>query len=117
MSLERRRATRYQFIADAQVTEIASEMKFNAKTGDLSIGGCYLDMLNPCPQGAEIRVTISQESAKFTATGRVVFVFPNMGMGVEFTSVGTDQLAVLQDWLSRLGGGTGDCNVLLILPL
>jgi hypothetical protein len=99
---ERRRAPRYRFIADAEVTEIACDTKLYSRTSDLSIGGCFLDMLNPSPEGTEIRVRISHASTTFTALGTVVFVFPNMGMSVVFTSVADNQLAVLQEWLSKL---------------
>jgi hypothetical protein len=51
------------------------------------MGGCFLDMLNPSPEGTEIRITVHHASASFTALGRVVFVFPNVGMGVVFTNV------------------------------
>lgn len=105
MDSERRRAPRYPFIAAAEVTEIASVTKLNARTNDLSIGGCFLDMLNPSPEGTEIRVRISHASSTFTALGRVVFIFPNMGMGVVFTRVEDDQLPILQEWLSRLSRG------------
>jgi hypothetical protein len=104
MDSERRRAARYPFIAEAEVTEIASDTKLSARTSDLSSGGCFLDMLNPSPEGTEIRVRISHASATFTVVGRVIFVFPNMGMGVVFTSVEDNQLAVLQEWLSTLRG-------------
>jgi hypothetical protein len=53
-------------------------------------------MLNPSPEGTEIRVTVHHASASFTALGRVVFVFPSVGMGVVFTNVEEDQLAVLR---------------------
>ncbi len=56
MDSERRHAPRYPFIAEAVVTEISSDTKLIAKTGDLSIGGCFLDMLNPTPQGTQVRV-------------------------------------------------------------
>ena len=105
MDSERRRAPRYPFIADAEVTEITSDTKLSAKTSDLSIGGCFLDMLNPSPVGLEIRIRISHASTTFNALGRVVFVFPNMGMGVVFTSVEDGQLAVLREWLSKLNTG------------
>lgn len=105
MDSERRRAPRYPFIAEAEVTEIASCTKLSARTSDVSIGGCFLDMLNPSPEGTEIRVRISHASATFTAVGRVVFVFPNMGMGVVFTGVEDNQLTVLQEWLSKLSRG------------
>jgi hypothetical protein len=105
MDSERRRAPRYPFIADAEVIETASDTKLSAKTSDLSIGGCFLDMLNPSPEGTEIQVRISHASTTFTARGRVVFVFPNMGMGVVFTRVEDNQLAALQKWLSELSRG------------
>jgi hypothetical protein len=105
MDSERRRAPRYPFIADAEVTEIASDTKLSAKTSDVSIGGCFLDMLNPSPVGTEIRVRISHASTTFTALGRVVFILPRMGMGAVFTSVEDNQLAILQKWLSELGSG------------
>jgi PilZ domain len=105
MASERRRAPRYPFIADAEVTEILSDTRLQARTSDLSIGGCFLDMLNPSPEGTEIRVRISHGSTTFAALGSVAFVLPNMGMGVVFRSIGDDQLVVLQEWLSKLSGG------------
>lgn len=100
MDVERRRFPRFQFIADAEVTVVVSGTKLNAKTADLSIGG--LDLLSPVPERTEIRVKISHANTTFTALGSVVFVFPNLGMGVMFTSVEADQRAVLQKWLSDL---------------
>jgi len=107
MDSERRRAPRYPIIADAEVTEIASDTELTAKTSDLSAGGCFLDMLNPSPEGTEILVRISHANSTFTALGRVVFLFPNMGMGVMFTSVDANQRAVLQKWLEELGRSEG----------
>ena len=105
MESERRRAPRYPIIANAEVTEIASEAKLSAKTSDLSAGGCFLDMMNPSPEGTEIVVRISREDSTFTARGKVVFLFPNMGMGVMFTSVPASQQTVLEKWLEELSGG------------
>jgi c-di-GMP-binding flagellar brake protein YcgR len=105
MDSERRRAPRYPIIADAEITEIASETKLSARTSDLSVGGCFLDMLNPSPEGTEIAVRISRADATFTARGRVVFLFPNMGMGVMFTSVPASQQSVLEKWLEELSRG------------
>jgi hypothetical protein len=102
MDSERRQAPRYPFIAEAVVTEISSDTKLIAKTGDLSIGGCFLDMLNPTPQGTQVRVRISHDGATFTALGSVAFILPNMGMGVTFTSIEQDQQAILQKWIANL---------------
>ena len=105
MDSERRRAPRYPFIADAEVIETASDTKLSAKTSDLSIGGCFLDMINPSPVGTDIRVRISHADITFTALGRVVFILPPMGMGVVFTNIEDNQLAILQKWLSELSSG------------
>jgi c-di-GMP-binding flagellar brake protein YcgR len=107
MDSERRRSPRYPLIADAEVTEIASGTKLSAKTSDLSAGGCFLDMLNPSPEGTEIVVRISHADSAFTARGRAVFLFPNMGMGVMFTNVPDSQQAILQKWLADLSAGEG----------
>jgi c-di-GMP-binding flagellar brake protein YcgR len=80
MDSERRRAPRYQFIAEAEVIEVPSGTKLSARTGDLSAGGCFLDMVNPSPEGTEIQVRVSHAGTTFTVLGRVVFVFPNMGI-------------------------------------
>ena len=102
MNEERRRAPRYQLIADAEVTELQSGTRLRAKTGDLSLGGCFLDMLNPPPEGTLIQVTIRHANNTFTAFGKVVFLFPNLGMGVVFTRVRADQSEILQEWVSEL---------------
>jgi hypothetical protein len=99
MEEERRKAPRHRFIADAEVIEIRTDTKLRARTSDLSIGGCFLDMLNPCPKGMEIRVRILHSGDSFTALGRVAFLVPNIGMGIAFTNVDGSQISVLRKWL------------------
>lgn len=100
MVAERRRSPRYRFIADAEVKEILADTNLEARTGDLSIGGCFLDTQNPLPKDTKIQVIIRHQGSTFTAIGRVAFVVPNMGIGVAFTQVDGDQVSVLQKWLS-----------------
>ena len=102
MSLERRRAPRFQFVADAEVAEGESRAKFMAKTGDLSIGSCFLDMLDLSVGGIEIQGPIDCDSHSFTARGRVVFVIPRRGVGVAFTRVDPGQLPILEEWIAGL---------------
>jgi PilZ domain len=99
MGVERRSAPRYRFVAEAEVTQILTDTKLRARTSDLSIGGCFLDMLNPCPKGTEITVRILHAGTSFTARGRVAFLVPNIGMGIAFTNVDGDQISVLRQWL------------------
>src|SRR5258708_16273920 len=102
MDSERRHAPRYPFIAEAEVTEISSDTKLVATTSDLSISGCFLGMLNPSPQGTDVRVKIFHENTTFMALGKVIFILPNMGMGVVFSSIEHDHQAILQKWIANL---------------
>ena len=97
------RATRYPWVADAEVTETASGTRIRAQTRDLSIGGCFITALNPSLEGTEVGITISHGRTTFTAVGTVVAVVPNMGMDLAFKTMEPTQSAVLQEWLAGLG--------------
>ena len=102
MESERRRSPRYRFIAEAEVIEIENGTKLKARTNDLSIGGCFLDTLNPSLKGTEILVRIRHAGSVFSARGKVAFVVANLGMGVCFTNIDSSEAVVLHDWLSAV---------------
>jgi hypothetical protein len=104
MESDRRRSMRYSFIAQAEVTEVASATCLKARTGDLSLTGCYLDMLNPSPVGTEVRVSISHGKENLIVLGTVTYALPNMGMGVAFKNVGPSEGAILKRWLADMAG-------------
>lgn len=101
----RRGSPRYEFIAEAEITEISSHTRIDAKTGDLSLHGCFLSLMNPCAEGTEVRLRISHADATFTAIGRVTFRLPDVGMGVTFTTVDASQLSILLKWIGELSRG------------
>ena len=103
MRSDRRRAPRYPWVADAEVTETSFRTRLRAQTRDLSIGGCFVNLHNPSLEGAEVGITISRGKTTFTALGTVVSVVPNMGMDVAFKTIEPTQSAVLQEWLAGLG--------------
>jgi PilZ domain len=99
---ERRAVPRHPFIASAEETDLASGARLSARVSELSLKGCYLDTLNPLPEGTPIRLVISHGGATFTALATVVYPQSNMGMGVEFSAVEPKQLEVLLNWLKEL---------------
>jgi hypothetical protein len=99
---ERREVPRYLFIANAEETDMDSGTRLAARVSEMSLKGCYLDTLNPFPQGTRIKVRITHENASFTALGRVIYQHPNMGMGIVFTAVEPAQLEVLKKWLAEV---------------
>jgi hypothetical protein len=58
---ELRRTPRYPFIAVAEVTDAESGGPLNAQVAELSLNGCYLDMLNPLKVKSRVTVKIFAE--------------------------------------------------------
>jgi PilZ domain len=76
MEHERRRAPRYPLIASVEVIEPQMNTHLRARTSDLSLVGCYLDITNTLPEGTEVRLHIFHEDANFTAFGVVIHSLP-----------------------------------------
>ena len=102
MNSDRRKHPRYPFIADAEVTDLATETIFRVRTSDLSVGGCFLKMDNPTTAGTNLHVKIFRMSGSFEARGRAAFVMPNSGMGIAFTHVEERHLRTLERWLAEI---------------
>ena len=85
-----------------------------ARLSDISLGGCYLDMLAPSPIGTRLYVTFGVEKGHFEAIADVKFSVPRMGMGLQFVSISEQSRALLEklsrglsgDTLGTLGGPT-----------
>lgn len=98
---QRRRTPRYAFIATAELLEPNTEMRIATRVSELSIYGCYLDMLNPFPVDTLARVKISTSDAVFQSKAKVIYAHPNFGAGVLFLETEPQYLEVLKDWISE----------------
>ena len=101
MEPELRRSPRIPFIASAEITEVDTEVRLIARTGDLSKGGCYLDMVNPLPQGTAVKVAIAHGNRTFDATAKVIYSQTPLGMGLEFREIDPTHQPTLGQWLSE----------------
>lgn len=101
VTVERRSAPRYPMVLSADVVELPRGARLSARTSDISLTGCYIDTLNPIPQGSEVRLRFSHNNEIFEALGRVVYVSYGLGMGVVFTKVTEDEKARLERWLAN----------------
>jgi len=99
VTVERRSAPRYPMVLSADVVELPRGARLSARTADISTSGCYIDTLNPIPQGSEVRLRITHHNEIFEAVGRVVYVSYGLGMGVAFSKVEEEQKARLVRWL------------------
>jgi hypothetical protein len=98
---EKRRSPRYSFIASAELIEQKADVRIASRVSELSLHGCYLDMMNPFPKGTLVLVKIVAGDAYFEAKGNIIYAQPNMGAGVGFLEIKPDSQAVLERWLDE----------------
>lgn len=103
LGAERRRTPRFSFIASAELIEEASDVRIATRVSELSLYGCYLDMMNPFPVGTLVLVKISAGDAYFQAKSKIVYAQPNMGAGVVFLETEVQYQPVLERWLDEAG--------------
>jgi hypothetical protein len=102
---ERRKAPRYSFVATTELTETGNATKWTGTVTEISLTGCYVDILNTLPQGTTLNVRISCDQGTFETRGKVLYVQERMGMGVVFLDPAKDQLEMLDSWLVKLTPG------------
>jgi len=98
---EKRRSQRYSFIASAELIEEKTDVRIASRVSELSLHGCYLDMMNPFPQGTLVLVKIAAGDSFFEAKAKIVYSQPNMGAGVGFLEVGMESQVALERWLDE----------------
>ena len=96
---ERRRTPRYAFIASAELIEEKADVRIASRVSELGLHGCYLDMMNPFPQGTMVLVKITSGDMFFEARAKIAYSQPNMGAGVGFVQISPKSQAVLERWL------------------
>jgi hypothetical protein len=99
--VERRCATRYAVIMDAQVTDLRAHSTLRLRCSDISLSGCYLDTLNPMEIGTPLWIHLEHGQRVFECQARVTNMIARLGMGVAFVDpVPEDQLGILSEWVS-----------------
>jgi len=72
MGQEKRRSPRYFFFASAELTEENSQIRVPSRVSELSLNGCYLDMMNPFPVDTVVHLTIESGSALFQTRAKTI---------------------------------------------
>lgn len=97
-----RRWPRFPFVAIVLAADPSSNIAIAARTTDLSMGGCYIDSVNPLPPGTLITIELVHKGESFHATGRIVYCQPNMGMGISFVEIKKENRELLTRWIEEL---------------
>jgi PilZ domain-containing protein len=103
-----RTAPRFSFVAEAEVVMGAGdETRVVARISELSSGGCYVDTVNPFPEGTELRLCIRYGCSTCEFTGKIIYTHTGYGMGVVFGEMAAEQRATLDAWLGELAQKSG----------
>jgi PilZ domain len=99
---KRRAVRRCAFVASAEVTDTRSGTRLLARISEVGLGGCYVDALNPFPEGTLVHLRILRDEGVFETNARVAYCDPNFGMGLAFTEITPNQKSLLESWLVDL---------------
>jgi hypothetical protein len=102
---KRRRFARYLFIAAADVISLDTNTRLSSQTSELGMGGCYIDTLNPFPEGTLDRVRLVKDNGVLECSAKVMYVLPGFGMGLAFAHLPQDQKLMLEKWIAELAKG------------
>lgn len=83
--MEKRETPRVSIVAE--VTYAVGGVGVTKKVTDLGEGGLFIETPVPVPSGTVLRIRFVLDGQPVSAEGRVVYVQPYVGMGVEFTGI------------------------------
>ena len=86
MTDERRNQERVP--ASIEVLWVGNAGKYESRTSDLSLGGCFVDTVAQVELGNIITFSLRLPAGEsIEIEGEVVYTYPSMGFGVRFTNV------------------------------
>jgi hypothetical protein len=101
--LERRKHPRYPVNGGgAEVRQQGVDSRIWARLTDISLGGCYLEIMSPLPVLTYVNLILTLEEQRLQAKGQVVVSHPNFGMGVQFIDLAAADRKMLESWLAAL---------------
>jgi hypothetical protein len=98
---ERRRVRRHAFGGVAEITAFHPDTFIVVPTAELSRNGCFVTTNASIPVGTKVSIRITNEDKVFNASGEVVYVSPESGMGIRFITTAPEDVAVLEAWLRQ----------------
>ena len=99
---KRRSVRRCPLVASAEVTELSSGTLLSGRSSELGLGGCYIDSLNPFPEGTLVGLKIFRDQGVFETKAKVLYCDPRFGMGLAFKDITPDQRSLLEAWLIEI---------------
>jgi PilZ domain len=99
---ERRKSPRYRCQGSAHLREIPSGVSTWATFTDISLHGCYVEAMATFRTGAKLSLTMEVNGFRVESGGEVKVVYPNLGMGIGFTTISDADRERLRELLRSL---------------
>ncbi len=84
---ERRLFPRHACRIEVQISAQDDAIRLLGRITDISLGGCYVEMLSPLPVKTSVKLSFQQDDATLRLTGLVRLSQMALGMGVAFTGM------------------------------
>ncbi len=78
-----------------------------ARLTDISLGGCYLEIMSPLPVLTYVNLGLTLEEQRLQAKGQVVVSHPHFGMGIQFIDLSAADRQMLESWIAGLAPKAG----------
>jgi c-di-GMP-binding flagellar brake protein YcgR len=99
---ERRRHLRTKSAVEVEILLEKQATPLRAKTTDLSLGGCYLDMMFTFEVGTKLKLVLWTQDVKVTIDCVVVTRDLQVGNGIKFSNMTAEDTVKLQQIIAAL---------------
>jgi len=99
---QRRQYERTKTAVEVELHSDQHATPLRSKTADLSVGGCYLEMMFTLPVGTKLKLALWLDDVKLNVDGVVVTRDVQVGNGIRFTGISAEDSAKLQQYLVGL---------------
>jgi PilZ domain len=99
---DKRRSPRYPCQGSAHLREIGNGVATWATFTDISLHGCYVEAMSTFRLGTKVSVTIEVNGFRVESQAEVRVVYPNLGMGLSFTTMSDPDRERLRELLRSL---------------
>lgn len=99
---DRRRHPRLKLLNSVEVYPDGQSAPIRARTADLSLGGCFVEMSTPLAVGTPVRLALWVRETKLWINGKAVSLAPGFGNGVAFLDIGETEQSELKKFLDSM---------------
>jgi hypothetical protein len=103
---ERRAAPRYPCRGSISIRQPEPAGRISASVTDISLSGCYVELMEPFPVGTKLSSLLNVESISIRFTAEVRTFHPGVGMGMKFEEIIESDRAALGRLIAKLAAAS-----------